>query len=244
MGDSWMTEAVENQSLQSQMELLTSEMHFTNCPDDFVTYEELQRGALKLGMSVPTRDQIDEHMKWCHKMFPTYKNRREGFQNYQFDFERLKNHIENSEIKETFIEDYEPPNASTVNVENVEKPNIEKENGQSDRSKRPREDRRPKIALPPSLSTCIRKFHSDNQGKQPDGLTAKLRQDEKDRSESRRLKKEIIVSTALFEKDANSENSENRPSAAFQLAQLQKEYIDLLERRVQSLDDILQRNLL
>lgn len=215
-------EKFSKETFKTQLDFLMCELTFTNCSDDFVTYEELQRAALKLGMSVPTREQIDAHMKFCHKIMPTKKQRQEGFENLSLDFETVKKNLD------LFVETKTEAAKARQDETNAERP-----------SKRPREETVKAFTIPPSLKTSIRKWHDVNKG-QPDSLTTKLRQEEQDKFNSKRLKKEIINYTAQMDKPQADET----PSVLPQLVQLQNDYIEILERRIKNLDDVLQRNLL
>ena len=69
---------------QHTFNTITEDLVFTSSAEDFVTYNEVQKAALTLGISVPTREEIDRHMKTYFKCLPTKRQQREGFEYLSF----------------------------------------------------------------------------------------------------------------------------------------------------------------
>lgn len=210
----------KKQTYKIQMEMLMADLQFSNSADDFVSYEEVQKAALTLGMSVPTRDQIDTHMKIFFKMLPTKKQQREGFNycNFNFDENCMQKILQKSAHVSNDL------NNATTN----EPPSGNK------RLRGEKSD----FCLPPSVLNSVKKFHDTQRGQQPSALTTKLKQDEQDKTNMTMLKKEIQILSTQCELDQNSNDK------LVDLATLQKNYISILEHRVTNLNDILERNLL
>lgn len=71
---------LEKESDSEFNEILKS-LVFSDSADDFVSYEEVQNAAASLNMSIPTRSQIDAHMKTFFKILPSKQKQRDGFCN-------------------------------------------------------------------------------------------------------------------------------------------------------------------
>ena len=71
------------QSDTFDIERLTQDLEFTDSAEDFVSYEEIQNAAVKLGMNVPTRNEINTHMRTLFKILPSKRKQKEGFEKIQ-----------------------------------------------------------------------------------------------------------------------------------------------------------------
>ena len=213
--------------LKEDMRLVFKDLEFTNSADDFVTYDEVQRAALNLNMTMPTKEQIDYHMKFFFKMLPTRQQRREGFAGIIMDGPGVQAAFEKREelVEEALIKQHRENLPAKTEKTIVDEPPCKK----------------PKqtvgLHIPPVLAANVKKWSIVNKG-QPDGLTERLKQDVKDKAEMDNLKKEILIQTARTEvSEFDLEQTKN-------LNLLQSNYIDILERRCLNLDNILQRNLM
>ena len=155
---------------QHTFNTITEDLVFTSSAEDFVTYDEVQKAALTLGISVPTRDEIDCHMKTYFKCLPTKRQQREGFEYLSF--------IQNG-VVENALHGKEISNSNSTEKQ-TEEPVAKR--------------RCTSASMPQSLLSTIKKWHDVNR-QTSHGLTAKLEQVAKDKIESRHLKKEIFKLT-------------------------------------------------
>lgn len=225
-----MNSKYQGMTIKAQIEELTQDLQFSNCAEDFVTYEEMQRAAIGLGMTCPTRQQIDAHMKIFFKMLPEKRNQREGFSNVVLDVTALREARDRmkygklSEDNEFCVKEQEE--LSDTNAKNK---NLKRKAAPTN--------------LSLALTTKMSKFKACNVG-QPDGLSAKLIKDAADKEQSKILQKKIIKLSTLLDVPDNFDNQFVEEDNALSLVVIQAQFIDILQRRVQTLDDILQRNLL
>lgn len=77
------------QSDTFDIERLKDDLEFTDSAEDFVSYEEIQNAAVKLGMNVPTRNEIKTHMRTLFKILPSKKKQKEGFEKIQIGDRRV-----------------------------------------------------------------------------------------------------------------------------------------------------------
>lgn len=211
----------------SNVNALFEDLVFTDSADDFVSYEEVQNAANKLGIAMPTRDEIDYHMKTLFKLLPAKHKQKEGFDNISFKstLEQAKSDLSNG------------PN----------KRDREESTRESKRSKPTNPALNPirLLDVPTALQCKIQAFHDVSRG-QPSGLDARLRQDEEDAEKLATTKKEIDKMAARLEilKESANSPSQDQSQCLQDLVQLQTVAIDILDRKAANLAAILARNLI